>query len=180
MAGLRAHHHLKMLLGDRPGFAVCFQRSFSVNVIPQAGSTARRSRLLFVFRVSSARLRRGRYRLYMCFLTVSVWPTPRSCSGGDGVFAIGDAADAIVGSSDSNILFSPYRAPNDTSVPSTSAPMAATSGPFLADLLYAILSRKNRAQPIATCDSDSGGLEAGAVSVWCQAAIFRIMTAVKA
>jgi len=78
---------------------------------------------------------------------------------------------AIVGSSGSNFLFSPYKAPNDTSVPNTSALMAATRGPFLADLLYAIPSCKNRTHPIATCDSDSGGLEAGAVSIWYQVAI---------
>jgi hypothetical protein len=92
---------------------------------------------------------------------------------GDGFFAAGDAAAAIAGSSGSNFLFSPYKTPNDTSVPSTSALMAATRGPSLADLLYAISSCKNCTQLIATCDSDSGGLEAGAVSVRYQPAEIR-------
>ena len=98
-------------------------------------------------------------------VTASGWPTPPSGPGGDDVLAAGDAADAIVGSSDSLFLFSPNKAPSDTSVPMTSALMAATRGPFLADLLYAIPSCKNRTHPIATCDSDSGGLEAVAVLV---------------
>jgi hypothetical protein len=156
-------------LNDQPGFAVRFQRRFfpPTSCGGPVSPPHTRSGLLLVFCVSSARLGRRRYRLYMRFLavTASGWPTPPSCPGGDDVLAAGDAADAIVGSSDSLFLFSPNKAPNDTSVPMTSALMAATRGPFLADLIYAILSCKYRTQPIATCDSDSGGLEAVAVLV---------------
>jgi hypothetical protein len=52
--------------------------------------------------------------------------------------------------------------------------------PFLSrlDIRHTVL--QNRTRPITTCDSDSGGLEAIAVSVRYQAAISRITTAVRA